>query len=44
MIAAFVANYILNVNVILIILICALIGVARTLRAEKTRKEGGRTL
>lgn len=44
MIAAFAANYIFNVNVILIILFCALIGVIRTLRTEKRRKEGGSTL
>ena len=40
MIAAFAANYIFGVNVILIILFCALIGVARTIRSEKARKKG----
>ena len=40
MIAAFAANYIFGVNVILIILFCALIGVVRTIRSEKARKKG----
>lgn len=44
MIAAFAANYIFNVNVILIILICALIGVVRTVYTEKRRKKGGNTV
>lgn len=42
MAAAFAANYVFNVNVILIILLCALIGVIRTLHAEKSHREGGR--
>lgn len=41
MIAAFIANYIFNVNVILVIVICALIGVVRTLYTEKRLKKGG---
>lgn len=44
MAAAFIANYICRVNVILIILVCVLTGVARTLHAEKTQKKGGRRL
>lgn len=40
MVAAFAANYVFGVNVILIILICALIGVVRTMRSEKARKKG----
>lgn len=44
MIAAFVANYIFNVNVILVIVICALIGVVRTLYVEKCQKKGGAAL
>ena len=42
MVAAFAANYVFGVNVILIILICALIGVVRTMRSEKARKKGER--
>ena len=42
MVAAFAANYVFRVNVILIILICALIGVVRTMRSEKARKKGER--
>lgn len=43
MTAAFAANYIFNVNVVLIILICGLTGVLRTLHAEriKSGKEAG---
>lgn len=41
MAAAFVANYIYGVNVILVILFCALLGVARTVYSEKTKKRGG---
>lgn len=44
MTAAFAANYIWNVNVILIILICAAIGVARTILAEKSHKKGDSSL
>lgn len=44
MAAAFAANYIWNVNVILIILICAVIGVARTILAEKSHKKGDSSL
>ena len=40
MIAAFVVNYFLKVNVIFIILTVAAIGILRTLLQEK-RKEGG---
>lgn len=39
MAAAFAANYIYSVNVILIILICALIGVIRTLYREKSHEK-----
>lgn len=44
MTAAFAANYIWNVNVILIILICAAIGVARTILTEKSHKKGDSSL
>lgn len=44
MTAAFAANYIWNVNVILIILICAAIGVIRTILAEKALKKGDGSL
>lgn len=44
MAAAFVANYIWNVNVILIILICAVIGVVRTILAENALKKGDGSL
>lgn len=43
MAAAFIANYVYNVNVVLIILLCAAIGVVRTLSAGHNKKgtEGG---
>ena len=43
MAAAFMANYVYNVNVVLIILLCAAIGVVRTLSSERGKKgtEGG---
>lgn len=44
MAAAFAANYIWNVNVILIILICAVIGVVRTILAENALKKGDGSL
>lgn len=44
MAAAFAANYIYKVNVILIILFCVLAGVIRTLRKEKSPGKGGRVL
>ena len=43
MAAAFIANYVYNVNVVLIILLCAAIGVVRTLSSGHNKKgtEGG---
>ena len=42
MAAAFIANYVYNVNVVLIILLCAAIGVVRTLSAGHNKKRDGR--
>ena len=43
MAAAFIANYVYNVNAVLIILLCAAIGAVRTLTSEHNKKgtEGG---
>lgn len=44
MAAAFAANYIYKVNVILVILFCVMVGVIRTLIKEKNSGKGGREL